>query len=292
MKKNKPLIQSDIVIDRRKFNIPSHNTNLFKQLIKECDQLFKSNPSKLALFIACGTGDLLKVKELLNENEYDINEFAALNVTYLMIAALFGRLDVIAYLLTRPDIEVSKRSQHRFTALLLAYSNSNYPAVKLLLKSGHPHPYDVFNLLTMACYQKDMALASFLFNGNLIEPNKFLPDSYVTPLMAGCTLGEVALVEYLLQLPNINVNIRSKFNFTALMMACNLSKSIPIIKMLLKSRNIDVNAETVGGATALILACEEGDTDVVKCLLTHPLINLIHKDKEGKTAHTLCCYKK
>lgn len=105
----------------------------------------------------------------------------------------------------------------------------------------------------------------------------------LTPLIIASQEGYIKMVEFLLNYPEIDVNLNTNHGGTALIMAC-MTNQIEVVKLLLNHPNIDVNVATDRGATALILACFQGHRDIVELLLKRSEIDLSMRNNQGRTA--------
>jgi len=87
-------------------------------------------------------------------------------------------------------------------------------------------------------------------------------------------------VEYLLSVPNINVNHRSNTGKTTL----HFCEDISILKLLLSRKDLDVNIQNKWGETVLHDFCLCGHKAWVRELLLDARINVLISDDDGKTA--------
>merc|ERR1739848_38922 len=86
-----------------------------------------------------------------------------------------------------------------------------------------------------------------------------------TPLIILCKLGLEEVVQYLLQHPNLDVNIADNDRDTALLLACGRSpNNEAIVSMLLGHQDIQVNKVNSFKDTPLITACMKSQLGVVK----------------------------
>lgn len=94
---------------------------------------------------------------------------------------------------------------------------------------------------------------------------------------------DTSVVTFLLQIPEINVNIQNKDGETALMLAAKWCDD-KVIEKFLQTSGIDVNAEAKNGTTALAIAAQYGRENNVKLLLEASDIDINAPGKNGVTA--------
>jgi len=111
----------------------------------------------------------------------------------------------------------------------------------------------------------------------------FIGDDNRSMLMVAIRMNRIELVRYLLSYPNIIVNYKSRYNYTALYCCDNVS----ILKLLLSRRDIDVNIQTKSGETALHNGCGWGHEACVKELILDARVNTSIRDIYGRTARDL-----
>lgn len=87
-------------------------------------------------------------------------------------------------------------------------------------------------------------------------------------------------VKYLLQQPNIKVNMQDDLGLFGLIEGCFHNNS-KIVKMMLEHPDTNVNLQDKDGFTPLITATQNNNTKIIKLLLNHPNINLTIKDDYG-----------
>ena len=86
-------------------------------------------------------------------------------------------------------------------------------------------------------------------------------------LLLAAEYNLVEIVEFLLSMPEINVNLRDKNRWTALMYASRYGH-VEIVKLLLSKPDLNVNLQSEGGWTALMIASWKGKVEIVKLLLS------------------------
>ena len=116
-----------------------------------------------------------------------------------------------------------------------------------------------------------------------------------TPLIYASEYGHSEVVELLLQHPQIDVNKRNDYGWTALHRASVTGNSevvdwtanrghLEVVELLLHHPQIDVNIENNDGFTALYLASRDEHTEVVELLLQHQQIDVNKDVDKGWTA--------
>ena len=102
-------------------------------------------------------------------------------------------------------------------------------------------------------------------------------------LMKAVYNGRKELARYLLTIPGININHKSRINNnTALNFIC--SKEPSLLKLLLSHRDLDVNVQSMLGHTVLHYACDNNDIGIVKELLLDARIDVSIRNILGSTA--------
>lgn len=139
------------------------------------------NPSKLEILEAPKTGNLNKVK-LLIENGADIETVDFLGYTPLIVACFFGKMNIVKYLVEHGANMEAKTLGFSSTCLLTACKMGYIDIVKYLIDHGA--------------------------NINALDKNN---DSC---LILACEIGYTNIVEYLLDL-DINIFATNKNNQTA-----------------------------------------------------------------------------
>ncbi|KAH6902564.1 hypothetical protein BKA70DRAFT_1434895 [Coprinopsis sp. MPI-PUGE-AT-0042] len=125
----------------------------------------------------------------------------------------------------------------------------------------------------------------------LQSPNAYTVVDGSSPLMLACEQGEVACVQGILSLTDVDVNLPGNrgMGLTALMVACMCGQA-NAVRLLLQAPGIDVNAVEVLKSTALIWACRNGYTQCLKLLLDVPGINVNAVSATGTALICACQY--
>ena len=152
-------------------------------------QLILARAQRQLIFASCWE-DLAVVRVLVSQG---VNPNAQIpgywvGVTPLMAAAEEGREDVTQFLLSLPNIKPDARDDDGWTALSLASLKRHLNIVKLLLEHG-------------------------------ADPEAVQPDSGTTLLMAAAREGWEDVAQFLLSLPDINMEARCRKGRTAMVFA-------------------------------------------------------------------------
>ena len=108
------------------------------------------------------------------------------------------------------------------------------------------------------------------------NPNWTDYDNGCNILMLAVRYERKELIEYLLTVPGINVNYRSRRdNFTAFNLLCYVVDNIHILKLLLAHKDIDVNVQDKDGRTGLYYACCFRNIEFVRELLLDARIDIM-----------------
>ena len=110
-------------------------------------------------------------------------------------------------------------------------------------------------------------------------------DDLAKRLLIGASkLGHLVVVRELLNNGKVNANAHDKNGCTSLIWACRVGQ-LDIVQDLLQRDTVDVNfAQNDNHETALHLACQRGHLEVVRELLKHNLVDVSAATECGKTA--------
>ena len=243
------------------------------------------------LLVAVANGHLEVVK-LLIEKGASIHQIRTDGWTPLLLAAQNGHLEV-AKLLIEKEASIDQIDTEGWTPLLVAVENGHLEVAKLLIEKGASiiHQIDGWTPLLVALQN------GYLQNGYL-EVAKLLIKKGVRPKHSA---DEEQLVNKLIECLNRNNDLTLLLAFCEDQLYSDdrkreieeslrklplfvavFKKYKTVIKHLIKIE--DVNQVTSDGRTALFIAAENGDTDIVECLLTSKKIDMnkaVSKDKRS-----------
>ena len=290
-------------------------------LVKEKLQLdLQDNSGKTALHHAVYSKYLESVKILLRKKALiDIrNKYGE---TPLIIATQNNDLFTVKLLLRySPDIHASKNLKEG-NAIAIAYRKKFHTIVNALYGKGAIHPEDNDSIL-LFIEDDDVkgvqnALASSV-NPNFEEIEgrslllkassygnlkiiklllkygsklNFVGSKNYTPFLAALYYRRFEVVEYLLSLPQLNLNILHISKRNPLMMGIWKEAPNHILKILLqKTRNI--NAQDVNQWTALMFAAYSNNEVIVRDILNRYGVQRNKKNKDNRTAFDIAINKK
>ncbi|MDR1908207.1 MAG: ankyrin repeat domain-containing protein [Holosporales bacterium] len=247
-------------------------------LMLACDSLYLSDWERVTQPYYCDSSvfeppslepskDLELIKFLLSLDNVDINlsrtDFDSTALTY---SCSLGLTHIVKMLLARPEIDLDPESFHN----KLAFQISRNPEIATLM---------------MNTFGYDINMADALVDDSNVAHGRPL-------LCYACLAGYKKMVKWLLEIDDIDPNVRDTFQKTPLIRVCegyNCQESLEIVKLLLikgkkaKKGKIDVNLQDEDGNTALILAAAFSPA-IVNVLLKEENVDVNIKNNEGKTA--------
>ncbi len=209
----------------------------------------------------CAKGDLKGVKGELAKHPTEINQSGREYGPSLHVAAAFGRLNVVNYLLSQ-NVPVDSKDRYGQTALMLAAGGPNKePALDMVkfLLSKHAgiksKRINGENALTNAVTANNLSVANFLYEQGL----KDLPKNILlTCLQTNTAEGDekkLPVVGWLIA-KGVNVNAALEQTGETALHLCVIS-GYPAIAQLLIEKGANVSTRTVGMQTSLSLCAEQ-----------------------------------
>jgi ankyrin repeat protein len=233
------------------------------------------------LFQAITNKDMTRIMSYLNSG-VDVNiKSKDYGNTPLILACYRGYLELVTILLDDPEIDVNIKNDKQETALYVVCN----------LKNGRDFAdRDILKLLLTHPNSKDK------INVNSLNLDSDSYDTYITPLQVACIKYNTFAVESLLEHPNININIKDKYQRSALFYACDsYSSKLEIVSLLLNRPEISVdtksNLNNSCQNTLLTTAISHSVKGIPELLLTHPNskdnLNVSEIRADGETALSL-----
>ena len=199
----------------------------------------------------------------------------------LMYASQYDHPGIVKYLIAiGADLELEDSLGN--TALIISAANNNYEIIKILVKAGAKHKNNIGKTaLTIAASKSECEIVKFLvkFGAN---PNLQDFDGR-SPLSLAVLNRCENIIDFLVQLDQIDVNIQDNDGQTALMLAVEKGY-LSIVKILVKIS--DINVQNRRGDTALMIASRMKRAKIAEVLIEAGA-NL--KNREGETALSLAC---
>lgn len=219
------------------------------------------NGKTLPEFAVCGGNN--ELIELLNENEFDCSEF------YFLKARFFHQID-----------EVSEK-----VLLSASYSNN----IKVLLQCIEKLPSTSIDYADQSNGKTALIIASQFGHIDTIRIllskganiNKQDNDG-LSPLQHACQNGYTDIVKLFLSINDIDVNLKHKFDMTAIHWAAQKGFD-EIVQMLINTGKININDRDDENWTPLHWAVQNGHDDVLNTLLNTNRIQVNVQQKDEMT---------
>lgn len=228
-------------------------------------------------------------KLLLSNHTADVNIADQFNnFTPLHIALLEQSFDVAMILLSRDDIDVSRKDNNMSTPLhLLAskFDSSNTPDMrKFICKLHLSDNNDVFNSRS----RTPLMIACELGNTDFVRAYMPIVDIEAQRmkrlLRMACQSGQAATLRVLLARSDTNVNspIGQIRNETLLALAV-FYRRVDVVKDLLARKDILPDTTNDYRETPLHIAVQDGFVEITELLLSHEKVDVNAQDKHGQT---------
>nr|XP_012609143.1 putative ankyrin repeat domain-containing protein 20A5 isoform X4 [Microcebus murinus]XP_020135706.1 putative ankyrin repeat domain-containing protein 20A5 isoform X4 [Microcebus murinus] len=203
---------------------------------------YKTHPADLKpIHRAACQGDVEKVKRLLSEEPWILNDKDFVRRTALHLACANGHAEVVR-LLVDNKCQLNRHDNKKRTALIKAVQCQEEECVTVLLEDGaDPNVHDLYGntALHYAAYHQNIAIAEkLLSHGAFIDPKN---KSHLTPLLLAVSEKREEMVEFLVK-AGANINAVDKLKRNALMLAAD-SESSRIVSLLQQSG--DVSSEVL-----------------------------------------------
>ncbi|CUS14479.1 unnamed protein product [Tuber aestivum] len=226
------------------------------------------------LCAAAITGNTPAVRLLAARDDININAKSQhlIKDTVLHLAAVGGHLDIVQFLLSRPELIRDVRDLLGWSPLHRACRNGRPEVVQCLLEDGG-------FTVTTPDRRGDSPLHLAAENGNEEVVIRLLQDPRTvvnqrgnwgrTPLLTAVISQNLEIIRVLLEDPRTDVNIQSDTGWTPLISAIK-TKDFKLVRMLVtQGRDIDLDVKGIGTASPLHIATMYGQYDTVELLLNH-----------------------
>ena len=222
-----------------------------------------------ALMIAAEKGHLKIVQALCKKtNNFTLQGNAG---TVLNIASHFGKIDVVRFLLSLPEIQQIIDLPDKifnFTPLIAAAQNGFFNIVEILLLNKaniHYKGKSEVSAYLAACSEGHLNIVQLLLQSgaDLADVN----NHKSTSLQVSCGNGYYDLAKFLLEQKEIGslIDQPDKDGFTPLVMSAQ-GGYFSIVKLLL-NKNAMLSWVNDKGVTALYMACQNGHANIVELFL-------------------------
>jgi len=234
-----------------------------------------------------------EIIKYLVQNGADVNAQTNWGRTALQSAAIRGQLDLVQWMIEERNAEVNTRDLDGTTALLLAARENNFDIVKCLLQKGTDPitpTSDGRTLLHYAAKFGHVEIARWLveeqggdFNGKTIggltpwiyavigherSTYKARTELLMDKSLNGASIGRLAGIKWLMQVPDIELNAKTSEGNTALHL-CAWQGNLDLVRCVVEAmRNVDIYAKNDEGVTAADLAQAGGFTDIFDYIST------------------------
>ena len=207
-----------------------------------------------------------------------LNEYG--NWSGLAISASENYPELLEIFLSHPQIKINIPSGLKRTALMDACDGGNSAIVSRLLQVPG---------IEINCQDKDGATAAHL--ACKTEIGRMLAETGRvdwnkgdkcgrTPLFSNLIFGNSAFVDFLVQQPHIDYNVRTTKGLTLAQAA--VRGGLKCVETLSAQERCDCwNVPDMKGNTPIMEALKDGKTEIVEILLSCPRVDLNCRDKEG-----------
>ena len=216
---------------------------------------------------ASQSGDVDKVRELLEGGKYDVNCVDWDERTPLHKAAYWGNLGVVRVLLEfKADVNV--HNNNGVTPLHEAASRGHLDVVRVLI-SEFKADVNVINTsgstpLHWAASEGHLDVVRVLISEFKADVNVH-NNNGVTPLHEAASEGHLAVVRVLISEFKADVNVHDNSGLTPLHFAAYWGH-MDVVRVLISEFKADVNVQDISGDTPLHWAASRGHLDVVRVL--------------------------
>jgi ankyrin repeat protein len=226
-------------------------------------------------------------------------EICASDMASLLASACvnFGNHLVLGWLLSQFHNVLPESMNRGESPIYVTTKRGHDKVVVILLSSSHTlgHSTDGFTnslkrSLTWAVLRGSADLVQALLRCDAIDPNQM--DKYEDDFTLNRAVfrGEPKIVEALLNYHRININCRSDYGPTPLLIAANRG-NCEVVEILLTHPEIDVNVWDRNDQNPLHLAISRGDSQIVRALLDHPNVRVNCQDSSFNTPFHIAAEK-
>jgi uncharacterized protein len=140
-----------------------------------------------------------------------------------------------------------------------------------------------------AILQNNVGLVRSILNQTQFNPNNLRNKDGKTPLMVAACENCPDVVKYLVELPNVNIDLQDNDGESALYQAASIG-NVEVVKILINA-NANVESCNKENITPLIIAAYNGHYDVCRVLIDRGYASVNFQDNSNKTALSLASYE-
>ncbi|XP_067685868.1 putative ankyrin repeat protein RF_0381 [Haliotis asinina] len=235
------------------------------------------------LHLACRTGKKMMAEYILTQTTVDINSRNNRKMTPLLIAAYYGKIDVLGLLLEAGANALA--ADHNSNNMLhICCSRGHVDTVKYILNSSmvdinSKNSKGMTPVLIAAFWSEREILNILEKQGANLSITDGSGDNI---LHVACIGGDKRIVKHVLERHMVDINARGCDGMTAVLYAADCTTS-DILKLLLEN-GADPFVVNDNGDSVLHMASAGGKENIVKFVLSQNIIDITTKNKQGKNA--------
>ncbi|ORX45132.1 ankyrin [Anaeromyces robustus] len=223
-------------------------------------------------------------------NGADCNTIDNNGISLLSLAIINDKVDIIRILLSRSNIEITRKDKHGNTPFLKAIIKGDYEIIKLLINYGKKKKIDI-NInekdecgnypLISSVNNNDLDTVMLLLNYALDNKKDInvTDKEGLNPLMISYSRNFYKIFKYLLKFYDINIKDSKGRNI--LFYAIN-KRDVKTTENLI-NMGADINSEDNEGVSIIDYAIQWGAIEIVKILLKRNNLPLNKRNSKGKT---------
>ena len=246
----------------------------------------QSYKQKTPLYLACKNGNEGVVEMLLKKGAR-FDSLTKNGKSPLHVACQYGYYKIVSLLLSSPNIDVNLLTiQPPTSSFKTLYSPLHYACLtnnEHLSNSNSNNNNNDNGHLYISLTGRVVKNNNNNNSNNLVKVDNNNNDQVL--------ISKKFCVELLVSHPQIDINLQTSQEETALQIACN-NKLFDIIKVLLQHPQIDTNVKDSEGRTPLHLSCEKSKIDLIKTLLNNPKTDVNAIDHKQRTPLSIACFDK
>ena len=240
---------------------------------------------------AARSGDVSKVRELLEHGEHDVNSTDLIGRTPLHCACWMGHLGIVRVLVSAFHADLAIKDYLGATALMLAAGAGHEDVVRILI-TDYPNPILSQNksgrtVLHYACRSGNVRLVRFLIED--CKASRLAQDYQKrTPLSIAASLGKREVALFLISKFGWSRRYRDHLGRSLLHSACE-GGDVGLVQTLIEEYWADVSVRDNENNTILHVAALCGRANVVLFLIDEAIIDLNVRGHHGRSVlHSAC----